>query len=262
MLRAASAPVWSQGRDSARARWAGVFGPFAVGEQNDYSYVNVVAVYHIDGYWDELSREPRFEQTLAAAWGRKVSVTNIDDTHSVDIDNIEPLLCSRTIFGSDKDPLVARMRREAWDILDNQTAYYKTFLRDIKDIRAVVLERSKEEFCADTRLRQTVLKQIMAILYINTPPVSSDLSTPSRVVEDCEQMQRKISGTRKCGSLLQDTSSGQSNRLWEIVWDLATEPGDGTLQNLSLIIEQSWPEIEEEREKVERFQTLVQKKGL
>jgi predicted nucleotidyltransferase len=107
-------------QDFRNIRWAGVFGSFARETQTDWSDVDVV-----------VSKKPRdsnvrvpldavqLEDELLRVWGRKVDIIYITGSELRGYVSVEALLCSRTLYGSDDDNEVLRLRNKARDILDS-----------------------------------------------------------------------------------------------------------------------------------------------
>ena len=137
-LQTAASPVFSKAnfRD---VRWAGVFGSFAQGIQDDSSIVEVIVIEI--PHSEKINIPPLFlEDELRRVWGRKLeTITYItksgfeDNYHSM-----EALLRSRTLIGSDQDDAVVRLRNEGWDILVSGHAKFTAILGMIRETRSLV----------------------------------------------------------------------------------------------------------------------------
>lgn len=133
-------------KDFNRVRWVGVFGSFAVGKQTDNSDVDVVA---IEDSLDPSVRVPpetlHLEDIFPRIWGRKVDVVHI--TPGEDLRgyiSVESLLSSRTLYGSDQDPVVIQLRKDAQDILDSGPGLFTNILNDIENTTSTVSGISRE----------------------------------------------------------------------------------------------------------------------
>jgi predicted nucleotidyltransferase len=135
-LRTAASPVFSKAnfRD---VRWAGVFGSFARGTQNDSSRVDVVV---IEIPHSETINKPLvvLKDELLRVWGRNPNITYITKSELRGYHSVEALLCSRTIAGSDQDDAVVRLRKEALGILVSGRAKFTTILNSIQETRSLV----------------------------------------------------------------------------------------------------------------------------
>ena len=107
-------------KDFRHIKWAGVFGSFARETQTDSSDVDVVV---IRPPLEKTCRMPPetllLEDALPQVWGRKVDVISIEEDELRGYVSLEALLCSRTLFGSDQDDEVVRLRGIARDTLDS-----------------------------------------------------------------------------------------------------------------------------------------------
>lgn len=146
-LRNAALPVFSN--DGFRnVLWAGVFGSFSRGEQKDSSDVDVVVVWdpahkygwqpHDDFYYLELQQE------LERVWGRGVDVIDIRRGRLEMFVDVEALLTSRTLHGSEKNEHVIRARKEALEIVDNGIAAFEDASKKIIETRAMIEGKSFE----------------------------------------------------------------------------------------------------------------------
>lgn len=144
ILKAAAAPVLSQ--ETPRVRWAGVFGGFTVGAENDYSVVDVIILYDSDKVgpdrWPPQLRD--LDKILPVAWGRNAVVEELTIKKVPHFWCIVQFLQSRVIFGSDDDPIVIQVRQEWLDILVNGAIHFKSLIRDINDITTTIQGKSLE----------------------------------------------------------------------------------------------------------------------
>lgn len=144
ILKAVAAPALSQ--ETPRVRWAGVFGDFAVGAENDYSVVDVIILYDSDkvgrNRWPPQLRG--LDEILPVAWGRDAVVEEFTIKKVPHFWCIVQFLRSRVIFGSDDDPIVMQVRQEWLDILVNGAVHFKSLIRDINDITTTIQGKSLE----------------------------------------------------------------------------------------------------------------------
>jgi predicted nucleotidyltransferase len=130
-LRAAAAPVFSK-PDFSDVRWAGVFGSFARGTQTDSSDIDVF-VFRDPAKRVSHSLNPLFlEEELPKVWRRDVDVVYTTGEEFRGYISVEAPLCSRTLFGSDEDDEVIRLRNQAKDILETGYAKFSTILGAIR----------------------------------------------------------------------------------------------------------------------------------
>ena len=130
-LRAAAAPVFSK-PDFSDVRWVGVFGSFARETQTDSSDVDVL-VFQDPAKCVPDSLDPLFlEEELPKVWRRDVDVVYTTGKEFRGYISVEALLCSRTLFGSDEDDEVIRLRNQAKDILETGYAKFSTILDAIR----------------------------------------------------------------------------------------------------------------------------------
>ncbi|KAF3481042.1 uncharacterized protein GIQ15_03801 [Arthroderma uncinatum] len=219
-------------KDIARVRWAGIFGSFAVGEQSETSDVDVVVVHDPD---DTRSKHPPviwcLEDVLSEAWRREVDIVHI--TLGEDLRGyiaIESLLCSRTLYGSDTDPVIAQLLQRARDILNQGVTHFNNILSDIEKIKAMVSGKSEREFCSDVQLRQAVLEEVISIMdAINIQPRWHPLHGHFwyTLIEPSDLIRKKISDTKDV-----DASGNQECQLWELLWGIVTASGDGTFWDM------------------------------
>ncbi|OAL62597.1 hypothetical protein A7C99_4978 [Trichophyton rubrum] len=208
ILKAAATSVLSQ--ETPRVRWAGVFGDFAVGAENDYSVVDVIILYDSDkvghNRWPPQLRD--LDKILPVAWGRNAVVEELTIKKVPHFWCIVQFLQSRVIFGSDDDPIVM------------------------------------QKLCSDSRLRQTVLERIMAVLdTIDRDLVNECSSSPFKELlqfdgqRDYDLIQDRMKRIIKGNQTQSKHSVDQSDQLCRSLWRLATASGRGTLDRLGKWIE-------------------------
>ncbi|EGD85247.2 hypothetical protein H112_08978 [Trichophyton rubrum D6] len=244
ILKAAATSVLSQ--ETPRVRWAGVFGDFAVGAENDYSVVDVIILYDSDkvghNRWPPQLRD--LDKILPVAWGRNAVVEELTIKKVPHFWCIVQFLQSRVIFGSDDDPIVMQVRQEWLDILVNGAMHFKSLIRDINDITTTIQGKSPEKLCSDSRLRQTVLERIMAVLdTIDRDLVNECSSSPFKELlqfdgqRDYDLIQDRMKRIIKGNQTQSKHSVDQSDQLCRSLWRLATASGRGTLDRLGKWIE-------------------------
>jgi predicted nucleotidyltransferase len=131
-LRAAAAPVFSK-PDFSDVRWAGVFGSFAREAQTDFSDIDVLVFRDPPAKRVSHSLNPLFlEEELPKVWRRDVDVVYTTGEEFRGYISVEAPLCSRTLFGSDEDDEVMRLRGQAKDILETGYAKFSTILDAIQ----------------------------------------------------------------------------------------------------------------------------------
>jgi len=146
-LRSASSPVFSN--DGFRnILWAGVFGSFSRGEQKESSDVDVVVVWdpayksgwqpHDDYFYLELKAE------LERVWARKVDVIDIRRGRLDTFVDVEALLTSRTLYGSEESEHVVKARREALEVVEGGIVTFANACKKIRETRAMVEGKSFE----------------------------------------------------------------------------------------------------------------------
>jgi predicted nucleotidyltransferase len=135
-LRTAASPVFSKAnfRD---VRWAGVFGSFALGTQDDSSIVEVIVIE--TSHSEKIDIPPlHLKRELFKVWGRKVDITYIKEGKFVGYTSVEALLRSHTLTGSDQDDEVVRLRDEAWCILVSGLDKFTAILGMIRETQSLV----------------------------------------------------------------------------------------------------------------------------
>lgn len=146
-LRNAAAPVFAK-EGFRNIAWAGVFGSFARGEQKDSSDVDVIVVWdpaHKVGwyppnniFWLDIAEE------LEKVWGREVDVIDIRRGRIRTYVDVEALLSSRTLHGSETNPHVVKARRDASEVLETGFTLYGDISIKIKGTRASITGKSFE----------------------------------------------------------------------------------------------------------------------
>jgi predicted nucleotidyltransferase len=137
-LRAAAAPVFSE-PDFSDIRWVGVFGSFARGTQTDSSDIDILVFEDPSSNCVSHSLVPLFlEEELPKVWRRDIDIIYTTDKEFRGYISVEALLCSRTLFGSDEDDEVIRLRNKAKDILETGYAKFSTILDAIRKIQKKV----------------------------------------------------------------------------------------------------------------------------
>lgn len=146
-LRSAASPVFSN--DGFRnVLWAGVFGSFSRGEQKESSDVDVVVVWdpahkygwHPHDDWFSLE----LQQELKRVWGREVDVIDIRRGRLGMFIDVEALLTSRTLYGSEMNEHVIKARRDALEVVDNGIAVFADASKKIRETRAMIEGKSFE----------------------------------------------------------------------------------------------------------------------
>lgn len=122
--------------------WAGVFGSFSRGEQTESSDVDVVVVWdpahkygwqpHDDYFYLELKEE------LERAWARKVDVIDIRRGRLDTFIDVEALLTSRTLYGSENNEHVIKARKDALEVVEDGIAIFTDACKKIRETRAMV----------------------------------------------------------------------------------------------------------------------------
>jgi len=136
-LRAAAAPVFSK-PDFSDVRWAGVFGSFAREAQTDSSDIDVLVFRGPPAKRVSHSLNPLFlEEELPKVWRRDVDIVYTTGEEFRGYISVEAPLCSRTLFGSDEDDEVMRLRGQAKDILETGYAKFSTILDAIRKTQNV-----------------------------------------------------------------------------------------------------------------------------
>lgn len=144
-LRAAAAASVFSRKDIEPVRWVGIFGSFAAEKQTFDSDVDVLVVEHPN----RAHIPPNFyllDDLLPRFWGgRKVDVIRIEpDDDLRGYIAVESLLTSRTLYGSDKDPLIIQLKKDAQDMLDWGLNHFKRIEADIERTRSLALEITRE----------------------------------------------------------------------------------------------------------------------
>ncbi|KAI9880902.1 MAG: hypothetical protein M1830_009970 [Pleopsidium flavum] len=148
--------------------WAGAFGPFARGEQDESSDVNVVVVWNPA---KEIGWQPLndifaldLDEELTKVFGRDVDVKNIGRGQIRSYHDVEALLSSRTLYGSEQDRSVVKLQKDARDILDSGIALFQSVFKKIDEARIAAGKLDFEEFKASNDVRRNIRDQVYAIL--------------------------------------------------------------------------------------------------
>jgi predicted nucleotidyltransferase len=108
-------------------------GSFARETQTDSSDVDVLVFRDPPAKRISHSLNPLFlEEELPKVWRRDVDVVYTTGEEFRGYILVEALLCSRTLFGSDEDDEVIRLRNQAKDILETGYAKFSTILDAIR----------------------------------------------------------------------------------------------------------------------------------
>jgi predicted nucleotidyltransferase len=144
-LRKSAATALSQ-KDFQQIIWAGVFGSFATGKQTENSDVDVVVTQKPDDPAVNIPPDTlHLEDELPRIWGRKVDIVYITRGEELrGYISIESLLCSQSLYGSDQDPVVIQLRKDAKNVLDLGFNHFTNILADIRRTQALVAGISRQ----------------------------------------------------------------------------------------------------------------------
>ena len=238
-IRASGAAALSR-EDVLNVRWAGIFGSLAIEKQTESSDVDAVVVHESDYPNAYIPPEVlELEDILPQIWGRKVDIHHI--TLKGDLRgymSVESLLCSRTFYGSDQDPAIMQLRHSARSILHEGDVYLNLVLDDIQKTNKIISGLSKEEFCSNPKVRETVLDRITMILdKINIQPTWHPIHCASYyvLIQPSEGIRRKMNEVR---GTQEGSVGGQNTAFWRVVWEIATGTQMDSLYKLARRIEQ------------------------
>lgn len=119
--------------------WAGAFGSFACSEQDESSDVKVVVVWNPakEIGWHPLNDifPLDLDEELTKAFGRDVDVKNIGRAQIRSFNDVEALLSSRTLYGSEQDRSVVKLRKGARHILESGINLFEGVFKKIDEAR-------------------------------------------------------------------------------------------------------------------------------
>lgn len=131
------------------AVWAGLTGPIAYGEQDESDdEVDVMVVWdpaYETGWCPHNDPNvPDLDDDLRKALGCYVYVRDFGRGDMQSINTLQALLASRTLYGSEKDEVIVKLRKEAREILENGITLFQDVCKKIEETKALAGEKDFE----------------------------------------------------------------------------------------------------------------------